>query len=148
MALLVRVWASRDTALQRIIFRAVSEQFQSSFRAVFQSIFRTVSEYFQSIFRAVLELFQSSFRVFSEHFQSSFRAVSEQFQCSVLLLTITNFLRLSQSISISVHLIGIGVRFELIWFVDRMLRFSLSHSPPSVLFVPVTGTEIDSLFDS
>ena len=64
LASLVRVGASRDTALPRTFFRAVSEQCQSSFRGI--------SEQFQSSFRANLEKFQSSFRAVSEQFQSSF----------------------------------------------------------------------------
>ena len=58
--------------IHRLLFRAVSEQFQSNFRAV--------SEQFKSISAAVLEQFQSSFRALSEQFQSNFRAVSEQFK--------------------------------------------------------------------
>jgi len=61
---LVRVWASRDTTLQRTIFRAVYEQFQSNFK--------TISEQFQSNFRVISEWFQSSSRAISEQFQSSF----------------------------------------------------------------------------
>ena len=77
-----------------LLFRAVLEQFQSSFRVIaehFQSTFRalseqfwssfkSISEQFQSNFRAVLEQFKSSFRTVSEQFQSTFRALLEQFQ--------------------------------------------------------------------
>ena len=60
-------------------FRALSEQFQSTFRVVSEQFyFRAISEQFQSSFTVVSEQFQSNF--IPEQFQCSFRAVSEQFQ--------------------------------------------------------------------
>ena len=109
-AWLVRVWASRDTTLLRTIFRAVSEQFQSSFRAVseqFQSSFRAVSEqFFFTTFNSpsmatIILGYGNSYLVsgrwslerhylFTYYFHSSFRAVSEQFFFSRAQLPMTS----------------------------------------------------------
>ena len=93
-ASLVRVWAATDTTLLRTIFRAVSEQFQSSYRAVleqFQSSFRAVSEQFQSslicrflqICKSAV-IFASLVRVWASKdttlLRTIFRAVLEQFR--------------------------------------------------------------------
>jgi len=61
-------------------FRAVLEQFQSSFFSGFRAVFGAVSEMFWKSFRAVLEQFLF---VILEQFWSSFRAVLEQFWGSV-----------------------------------------------------------------
>ena len=63
-------------------FRAVSEQFQSSFTAVLQPVYRNsraVFEQFQSRFGWVIEQFYRIFTQDLEQFSSSFRAVSVLF---------------------------------------------------------------------
>ena len=68
-------------AFLKSTFRALLEQFQSSFGTDFSAISESISEQFPNSFRATLEQFQSSFsfRAVLEQLQSNFRAISEQF---------------------------------------------------------------------